>query len=91
MSQNYNLNNNFGFNIIKKEGANQASIQQAVQNINQTATDLFDNITGYVAKYENVFNGEVEEETNMYMRQSMMIGMNMRAEDNKRPNFDMNI
>lgn len=90
MSQNYNLNNNFGFNIIKK-GTDEASTQQAVQNINDTAINLFDNITGYVAKYENVFSGEVEEETNMYVRQSMMIGMSMRAEDNKRTSFDMNI
>ena len=91
MAENYNLNNSFGFNIQKKLVVNGNDIKTAAKNIDEQVGNLFDNMVGYVAKYENVFNGNVERETNMYIRQSMLVGMNLRAEDNTRRNFDMNI
>ena len=41
-------------------------------------------------KYENVFSGNVENQINMYSRQAMIIGMNLKAAEPKR-NFDVNI
>ena len=90
MSENYNLNSGFGFNIQKKHIVNVNDIQNAAKTIDKEVGNLFDNMTSYVAKYENVFNGEVEKETNMYIRQSMLVGMNLRAEDTKKSGFDMN-
>ena len=90
MAENYSLNNGFGLNV-QKNNIKPSEAKNKVKSLDETVGDLFDNITGYVAKYENVFNGEVEKETNMYIRQSMMVGMNLRAEDKRKPNFDMNI
>ena len=89
MAENYSLNNGFGLNVQKTNKAN--GLSSAAKEINESVGNLFDNITGYVAKYENVFSGEVEKETNMYIRQSMLVGMNLRAETQRKPNFDMNI
>ena len=41
-------------------------------------------------KYEDVFNGTVEKQINMYSRQAMIVGMNLRAGETKRE-FDVNI
>ena len=90
MSENYSLNNGFGFNISKSV-INKNNVKQAVENINESVGSLFDNMTGFVDKYENVFNGEVEREINMYTRQSMIVGMSLRAEAERRHGFDMNI
>jgi len=91
MAENYNLNNNnFGLNVAKK-GIVPNDIQQTVGNINDSVINLFESMTNYVAKYENVFNGEVEQETNMYIRQSMLVGMSLRAEEGKGSRFDTNI
>ena len=90
MAENYNLNSGFGFNI-QKPAVNPNGVKQETQNTENRAGNLIDSVTGYVAKYENVFNGEVEKETNMYIRQLMIVGMGLRAEDSKKHNFDMNI
>ena len=88
MSQNYNLNSSFGFNVTG--GANAKPKQQNVE-ITQKAANLFDSMTSYVDKYENVFSGNVEKEINMYSRQMMFVGMSMKASDNNIRRFDMNI
>ncbi len=90
MAENYSLTNGFGFNISRK-AVNVNDVKQAVQNIDESVGNLFDNMTNYVAKYENVFNGEVEKEINMYIRQSMIVGMSLRAESERKPDFDINI
>ena len=90
MSENYSLNHNFGFNIAKNN-VNKNIVNKAVQNIDEAVVNLFDNMTNYVAKYENVFNGDVEKEINMYTRQSMIVGMSLRAESERKPDFDVNI
>ena len=88
MAQNYNLNSNFGFNVT---GANRTSVQKQSENLAEKASNLFDSMTNYVDKYENVFSGEVEKEINMYSRQAMIVGMNLKAADNTIRRFDMNI
>ena len=90
MAENYSLNHNFGFNVSKRT-ATPNDVQQTVENINNSVENLFDSMTNYVVKYENVFNGEVEQETNMYIRQSMLVGMNLRAEEGRKHRFDTNI
>lgn len=89
MAENYSLNSRFGLNVSTKGAASQQA-QNANVDIAKSVGDLFDSMTGYVSKYENVFSGEVEREINMYSRQAMIVGMNLKAADTKR-NFDMNI
>ena len=89
MGQNYNLNSNFGLNVTC--GASKAQPQKQDAGLVQKAADLFDSMTGYVDKYENVFTGDVEKEINMYSRQMMIVGMNLKAADGNIRKFDMNI
>ena len=87
MAENYSLNSKFGFNVTpKKDNINK---QNTAKEAQQKVENLFDSMTGYVKKYENVFTGDVEKEINMYARQAMIVGMNLRASEVKR-NFDMN-
>lgn len=89
MAENYSLNSRFGLNV-SSQGAQ--SKQQAKTNIDisKNIGDFFDSMTSYVSEYEDVFNGKVEREINMYSRQAMIVGMNLRAGETKR-SFDMNI
>ena len=48
-------------------------------------------MTSYIADNEDVFNGNVAYQINMYSRQSMIVGMNMKAADTNVHRFDMNI
>jgi len=89
MSQNYNLNSSFGFNVTGGNGS--ASIQKQAPELLQKTAELFDSMTNYVDKYENVFSGDVEKEINMYSRQMMIVGMNLKAADKNIRKFDMNI
>lgn len=90
MAENYSLNSKFGLNV-SVNNANLNTGKQAAKNIDEAVGSLFDNITNYVAKYENVFDGTVEKEINMYSRQAMIVGMNLKAADNTKSDFDMNI
>ena len=47
-------------------------------------------MTSYVAKYENVFNGDVEREIGMYSRQAMIVGMNLKAGEEKTVTIPLN-
>ncbi|MBR3605568.1 MAG: hypothetical protein IKL52_06035 [Candidatus Gastranaerophilales bacterium] len=89
MAENYSLNSRFGLNV-SQQGAKTQQVQKTNIDLSKTAADLFDSMTGYVAKYENVFNGDVEREIGMYSRQAMIVGMNLKAGEEKR-HFDMNI
>jgi len=89
MAQNYNLNSAFGLNVTQGNSKAQAQQQNIVLNLK--AVNLFDSMTNYVDKYENVLTGEVEKEINMYSRQMMIVGMNMKAADKTIRKFDMNI
>ncbi|MBQ8476521.1 hypothetical protein IJ531_05610 [bacterium] len=89
MAQNYNLNSSFGFNVTGK-GSN-AQIQKQNIDLAQKAVNVFDSMANYVDKYENVFTGDVEKEINMYSRQMMIVGMNLKAADKTIRKFDMNI
>ena len=88
MAENYSLNSGFGLNVSSGTKNQQAS------NINIEAEknvgNLFNSMTSFVSKYEDVFNGNVEHEINMYSRQAMIVGMNLKAGETKR-SFDMNI
>ncbi len=90
MSQDYNLGSTFGFNVSSKGTAFQGA-KELVSELNNSAGNLFESMTDYVAKYEDVFNGNVANEINMYSRQAMIVGMNLKAADGKIRNFDMNI
>lgn len=89
MAENYSLNSKFGLNVSSTNTKNQQA-QQTNIDITKNVGDLFDTITGYVSKYENVFNGTVEKEINMYSRQAMLVGMNLKNSETKR-HFDMDI
>ena len=90
MAENYNLGSRFGFNVSQKTAQTSAQPKQE-QTIDKTVGDLFDSMTSYVAKYENVFNGEVAKEINMYSRQAMIVGMNLKSSDSNIRRFDVNI
>lgn len=91
MAQNYNLGSKFGFNVAQpNKGAQQSSAPKHV-DITQAVGGLFDSMTSYVDKYEDVFTGKVEKEIGMYSRQAMIVGMNLKASDKNVRNFDMNI
>ncbi len=87
MGQNYNLNSSFGFNIMP--GAKNASAKGALGS--EASKNAFGSVFNFVDKYENVFNGDVEKEINMYSRQAMFVGMNLKAGDNNIRRFDVNI
>ncbi len=89
MSQNYNLNSNFGLNISTRSGKSQ-NVQQSKTELNKKNYNIFNSLGSFVDKYENVFNGDVEKEINMYSRQAMIVGMNLKASDTVR-RFDVNI
>ena len=89
MAQNYNLNSNFGFNVTPKGAPNQTSQQQEV--IEQKKASIFDSVASFFEKNEEVFSGDVQKEINMYSRQAMIIGMNLKASDKNVRRFDMNI
>lgn len=89
MAENYSLNSRFGMNV-SVNSAQKKPLAQAGAELAQNVGELFDSMTSYVAKYENVFNGDVEREINMYARQSMIVGMNLRAGETRRQ-FDVNI
>lgn len=87
MAENYSLNSGFGFNVLPKgkSSANQKEVQEE-----KNLANLFDPVGNYIDKYENVFTGNVEQQINMYSRQAMIVGMNLKAAEVKR-SFDMNI
>ncbi len=87
MAENYSLNSKFGLNI-KTQHANQPD--KKVDLIKQTE-NLFAPLDNFFSKNEQVFNGNVEKEINMYSRQAMIVGMNLKASDNNIRRFDMNI
>ena len=89
MAENYSLGSRFGFNISQQNV--KQTISQNSETLDKSVGDLFDSMTSYVAKYENVFNGEVAKEINMYSRQAMIVGMNLKASDENHRKFDMNI
>ena len=88
MAENYSLNSRFGLNV-SSQGA-QTKQQEHKVDISKSVGDFVDSMTSYVAQYEDVFSGKVEHDINMYSRQAMIVGMNLRAGEEKR-NFDMNI
>ena len=89
MAENYSLNSRFGLNV-SSQGAKNKQAQQAHVELSQQVGNLFDSMTSYVSKYENVFNGDVEREINMYSRQALIVGMNLKAGETKRQ-FDVNM
>ena len=89
MAENYSLNSKFGLNVSSQSAKPQQAPKTEI-NITKNVSDILDSMTEYVSKYENVFNGEVEREINMYSRQAMIVGMNLRAGEAKHQ-FDLNI
>ncbi len=89
MAENYSLNSGFGFNITHKSA--QTPSQKSVESLKSTVGGLFDSVGDYFNKNEKVFNGDVEREINMYSRQMMIVGMNLKASDKTIRRFDMNI
>lgn len=90
MAENYSLGARFGFNV-SQQGTKSAAAQTNEAGLIESAGNIFESMTSYVAKYENVFNGDVEKEINMFSRQAMIVGMNLKAADKNHRNFDMNI
>ena len=90
MAQNYHLNSNFGFNVTPQGVSSQAPNQQEQKEEAKKPT-IFDSVNSFFEKNEGVFSGDVEKEINMYSRQAMIIGMNLKASDKNVRRFDMNI
>lgn len=88
MAENYSLNSRFGLNVTK--GAQNQQAQQTNTETGKNIGDLFASMNDFVSKYDDVFSGKVEHEINMYSRQAMIVGMNLKASETKR-SFDMNI
>ena len=92
MAENYSLNSGFGLNVSNQRTKKQPTQQaQTVESFSKSVGDFVDSMTSYVAKYENVFNGDVEREINMYSRQAMIVGMNLKNSDSTIRRFDVNI
>ena len=90
MAEKYTLNSRFGLNVSQQGTKAQQQVKQAAVELQKNVSELFDSMTGYIAKNESVFNGDVEREIGMYSRQAMIVGMNLKAGEEKRK-FDMNI
>ncbi len=90
MAENYSLNSKFGLNVTPNKQQKQIASNEIIKSTQESIGNIFDTVTGYVQKYENVFSGDVEREINLYDRQAMIVGMNLRAAEVKR-HFDMNI
>ena len=88
MAENYSLNSRFGLNVSSQGTKNQQTKQQI--DVAKNISDFVDSMTSYVSKYDNVFNGNVEREINMYSRQAMIVSMNLKAGEAKRQ-FDISI
>ena len=88
MAENYSLNSRFGLNVSQKAQSQQASLSNAEATKN--TEDLFASMINFTSKYDDVFSGKIEHEINMYSRQAMIVGMNLKAGETKR-SFDMNI
>ena len=89
MGQNYNLNSTFGMNVSSRNTRVKPEKPQKT-NIDSTIGDLLDNFVGFSPEIEKVYNGDVEKQINMYSRQAMIVGMNLKNAEVKR-NFDVNI
>ncbi len=89
MAQNYNLGSRFGLNVSTQSAKTYQTPKKEL-DINPSSPNLFDSMSNYFIKNENVFNGDVAKEINMYSRQAMIVGMNLKAAETKR-SFDMNI
>ena len=89
MAQNYNLSSKFGLNVTPQSTKTYKGFKKEL-DINPSSPNLFDSMSNYFIKNENVFNGDVAKEINMYSRQAMIVGMNLKATETKR-SFDVNI
>jgi len=90
MAENYSLNSGFGFNISNKN-AHSTKKAQVESTAFKAVGGLFDSVNNFFEKNEKVFSGDVAKEINMYSRQMMIVGMNLKASDNNIRKFDMNI
>ncbi len=89
MGQNYNLNSTFGMNVTSRNARVKPESTQKT-NLESSISNLFDNFVSYSPEAEKVYNGDVEKQINMYSRQAMIVGMNLRNAQVKR-SFDVNI
>lgn len=89
MAENYSLGSKFGFNVTGHSAQQAKTKGQAEAMVN--AGSIFNPVDNFFSKYEQVLNGNVDHDINMYTRQSMIIGMNLRASDGNIHRFDMNI
>lgn len=90
MGQNYNLNSTFGLNVAQQRTKQAKPEVTKKINIETTIGNLFDSITSFSPDKEKVYNGDVEKQINMYSRQAMIVGMNLRNAEVKR-HFDTSI
>ena len=58
MAENYSLNSSFGLNV-SSQGAKKQQTQKTNVEIVKSIDNFLDSATGYVSKYENVFNGDI--------------------------------
>jgi hypothetical protein len=90
MADNYSLNSKFGLNVSSTGAKLKEQAQNVGASLSETVGNLFESMTDFVTKNENVYNGNVEYEIGVASRQAMIIGMNLRAADTKH-RLDMTI
>ena len=90
MAENYSLNAKFGLNVSSAGTKIKQQAQNVGASLSETVGGLFENMTNFVAKNENVYNGNVEYEIGVASRQAMIIGMNLKNADTKH-RFDITI
>ena len=90
MGQNYNLNSTFGLDVTPRSPKQPKPEVKQKTNIESTLGNLFDSFTSFSPEAEKVYTGDVEKQINMYSRQAMIVGMNLRNAETKR-HFDVNI
>ena len=90
MPENYSLNAKFGLNVASSGTSFKQKMESAGAELSKSVGDLFESMTSFVAKNENVYNGNVEYEIGVASRQAMIIGMNLKASETKH-RLDFNI
>lgn len=89
MSESYNLKSSFGFNV-QPRGTQTSNAQSAESISNQAVKDIF-GVNKYLTDNEDVFNGNVEHQIDLYTRQSMIIGMNLRNAQGPKRKLDVSL
>lgn len=89
MSQNYNINPQFGSNV--SINGSKSAVQKQNINPEQPSINLFKVMANYIDKYEDVLNGSVERQINGYINFMQETALNLKNADKGHRRFDTTI